>query len=359
MYGDANAREHPMTMLRERVHVAAESRPVLFVVVDTEEEFDWSAGFSSDHTRVGAIRKMGEIHTLLARYGVRPCYVVDFPVAHQPGGYEPLKEFLDAGECTIGAHLHPWVNPPFIEPVTRRNSFGCNLDAALEAEKISALKAEIGTHFGVDARIYKAGRYGFGPSTAQALEDLGFDVDMSINPHMDFSPEGGPSFNAFDASPFFFGKRRPLLEIPCSTGYVGLAGRAGSVLHRLASKPVFRPAHAVGMLSRLGIVNKTMLSPESATRGELCALTRGLLARGMRTFTLTFHSPSVEPGHTPYVRTTRDLAEFTARIESFCDFFFGELEGTPATPEEFRTTALRTQTTRMTPGHVLSEDLLS
>ena len=38
-------------------------------------------------------------------------------------------------------------------------------------------------------------------------------------------------------------------------------------------------------------------------------LTRTLLNRGERIFTLSYHSPSLQPGNTPYVRNDRDLRE--------------------------------------------------
>jgi hypothetical protein len=57
----------------------------------------------------------------------------------------------------------------------------------------------------------------------------------------------------------------------------------------------------------------------------------------VRTLTLSFHSPSMEAGHTPYVRTTRDLREFLERVERYFEFFFGDLAGQPTTPFSVRT----------------------
>ncbi|HEX8449745.1 MAG TPA: WalW protein, partial [Allosphingosinicella sp.] len=52
-----------------------------------------------------------------------------------------------------------------------------------------------------------------------------------------------------------------------------------------------------------------------------------------RWFSLSFHSPSVEPGHTPFVRTPEDLRTFHAWWEGMFDFF--EREGiAPASIEE-------------------------
>jgi hypothetical protein len=183
--------------------------------------------------------------------------------------------------------------------------------------------------------VYKAGRYGFGPTTAETLESLDFAIDVSVNPRMDFTSDGGPTFEAFDARPRFFGNQRALLEIPCSTDYVGICGPAAAGVHRAISHDAFRPLRLVGIMAKLGVVNKIMLSPEGSRLEEMIALTRTLMHRGVRTFTLTLHSPSVEPGCTPYVRTRDDLEAFLDRIASFCDFFFGDLGGVPGTPDTF------------------------
>ena len=322
------------------VDLNADSAPILFVVVDTEEEFDWSAPFSRTAWGVSAMRHIGRAHRIFARYNVKPTYVIDYPIATKPDGYRPLQELLQAGECTIGAHLHPWVNPPFDEELGVRASFACNLGIELEYAKLRMLHAAILENLGVDARIYKAGRYGFGRTSLDALERLQFEIDLSIIPHLDFGNEGGPSFTAFDAAPFFFGSHPTILEIPCTAGYVGLAGEWGPALNKFASQPAARTVHLMGVLTRLGITNRIVLSPEGHSLAEMRALTRELLSRGIRAVTLTFHSPSVCPGHTPYVRSARELDAFLSTIEAYCDFFFGTLGGISMTPYEFRSRTL-------------------
>jgi hypothetical protein len=317
------------------VKLAASTRPHLFVIVDTEEEFDWGAPFSKENTSVTAIRHIDRLQRVLARHRVQPTYVVDFPVSSQPDGYGPLKEIADSGACRIGAHLHPWVNPPFVEEVNIRNSYAFRLGRQLEQAKLKALQSEIADRFGRMPIVYKAGRYGFGVSTMTALEALHFRIDASINPQISFVADGGPSFEAFDAAPFFFGDRLRLLELPCSTGYSGICGRVAPHLHRLTARRVFEPLHLVGIMARLRIVDKVMLSPEGATLREMKALTTALLRSGIRTFSLTMHSPSVLPGCTPYVRTAADLAGFLDRVDAYCEFFFGELGGCASTPEDF------------------------
>jgi hypothetical protein len=316
------------------IDLPSSERPTLFVVVDTEEEFDWSAPFSRQSTGVTAMRHIGRAQHIFERFGITPTYVVDYPVASQQEGAAPLVEFAAGGRATIGAHLHPWVTPPHDEEVTRGNSFASNLVPALEAAKLSVLAETIERAFGARPQIYKAGRYGIAGRTLDALHSLGFTVDTSINPHMDYSPEAGPDFRAFDARPWRL--RHGLLEIPCTTGFAGLAGTAGGArLHALASS-VPPQLRAVGLLARLGVTNRIMLSPEGSTLDEMKTLTRALVARGMRTLTFSFHSPSVAAGHTPYVRSQPDLDLFLRSIEQYFDFFFGELAGRTTTPLAFR-----------------------
>src|SRR5690606_24855044 len=112
-------------------------------------------------------------------FGVRPTYLVDYPVAAQPEGYQPLKALLDAGRCDVGAQLHPWVNPPIKEEITLRNTFPGNLPAALERAKIESLTAIITANFGPKPKVFKAGRYGAGPHTAAALIANGYSIDAS------------------------------------------------------------------------------------------------------------------------------------------------------------------------------------
>jgi hypothetical protein len=226
------------------------------------------------------------------------------------------------------------VTPPFDEPLVPANSFGCNLGPRIEAAKIAHLKEAIVRNMNVEPKVYKAGRYGFGPSTAQILEDSGFTVDNSVIPHMDFRAEAGPSYLGFTPRPARFGKSRPMLELPCTTGSSARSDSPASRLHRMASADVLKPARAVGILATTGILNKVMLSPEGNTFDEMRALTRALHADGLRTFAMTLHSPSLKPGCTIYVNSEAERDAFLSTIDRYCDFFFNELGGEPTTAED-------------------------
>ena len=228
------------------------------------------------------------------------------------------------------------MNPPYDETISRRNSFGCNLPPALERSKILSLVRAIEDGLGLTPGVYKAGRYGLGPSTIEILQDLEFEIDVSINPHMDFTAGEGPSFKGFDAAPFWFGRRQRLLEIPCTGGYVGFAWRSGAWLRPLVEAQPFQALRLPGVLARTGILDRVLLSPEGNSLQDMKALTMSLLARGIRVFAMTLHSPSAEPGHTPYVRSQRQLQDLLERMEGYCEFFLGDIGGVAGTLEDVR-----------------------
>jgi hypothetical protein len=155
--------------------------------------------------------------------------------------------------------------------------------------------------------MYKAGRYGVGERTAAILEELRYEIDLSICPLMDYTDEGGPDFTCNTPWPYWFGRHRRLLELPLTIGFSGALRRWGRGLRRVASSPVLRSLHTVGALARLRLADRIWLSPEGYSSAEHQRLGRALFKDGLRIFSFTFHSPSLEPGHTPYVQSTADL----------------------------------------------------
>jgi len=326
-----------MTPMAEITPVSTALRvghPMLLVVVDTEEEFDWSKPHARSETRVDHIRHQNRAQSIFDRYGVRPTYVVDYPVASQEAGYRPLREFLVDGKCEIGAHLHPWVNPPFDEALSLRNSYPGNLPAPIEKEKLARLTAVIEENFGARPTVYRAGRYGIGPATARILEELDYKVDTSVVPFTDFRRDEGPDFSAFTTAPFWLGPSEQVLELPLTVDWHGSWNAYGQKMQPYLMSKLGLQLHLPGILSRLGLLERIRLTPEGTNFAELKRLTDTLLAAGQNLFVFSYHSPSLVAGNTPYVRDEGELQRFLRLIEQYCDYFTGACGGKGATPSE-------------------------
>jgi len=298
------------------------------IFCDTEEEFDWIKPRSRDNRSTTHMAAMPDLQERFRRRSVKCVHLVDHPIATDPASVAMLGDWLERDEISIGTQLHPWVNPPHDEEVNTFNSFVGNLPMELERAKIETLTAAIESAFGRRPIVYRAGRYGVGPNTAGLLREAGYEADVSVRALHDYSDEGGPDFSRTKPFPYRVGDGR-LIELPLSAAYVGGLRRWGRGAYRAAGKlPRGR-----GILFRTGLLNRVPLTPEGVPLEEALAAARALLADGVRWFSLSFHSPSVEPGHTPFVRTAEDLRTFHAWWDGMFDFF--ERQGiAPASIEE-------------------------
>ncbi len=315
----------------KKVSFKHNQQPLLIVVVDTEEEFDWMAHPDRAKTAVSHMEQLHLTQDICTEYGLSPCYVIDYPIASQELGINVLKEYVDKNQCEIGAHLHPWVNPPFDEDVTVSNMYPGNLAKEIEYNKLKILRDKIEESFGFKPTSYKAGRYGFGSNTLDTISELGFNVDLSYCPPMDHRHDGGPDYSKLDPYPFFFDTKK-ILEIPISGAFIGKFGGSSRQVFNLAER--FKNLRVPGILSRTNLLDRLVLSPEGYTSEEHIKLTKFLYNQGHRVFTWSFHSPTVVPGHTQYVSNDSEKQKYLDSFHRFFDFFFNTLNGRASTPAE-------------------------
>lgn len=274
------------------------------VCVDTEEEFDWSRPLRGDARAVSHMAAVPAAHARFAAAGVPLTYLVDYPVVDSPMAVEVLRGVIGDGRSAVGTQLHPWVNPPFDEEVNGFNSFTGNLPIELQKAKLAALTGAIAAAFGARPLIYRAGRYGIGPETFAQLAALGYRIDSSMRAGYDYSSEAGPDFGAIDNRAFRAADG--IVEIPFSTVFTGRMRRGGAALHRRLG----RLPRGIGIASRLGLLSRVALTPEDMPLAEAREAVRIAAGEGFRLLNFAFHSPSLAPGHTPYVRSAADLAAF-------------------------------------------------
>ncbi len=273
------------------------------LTIDTEEEFDWDAPFRADGYGLDHIRALSGFQEFCEDIGVSPVYLVDWPVASDPLARDIIGDAVRGGRAEVGVQLHPWVNPPHSEQVTRRNSFAGNLPADLEAEKFRRLRDLVEEGFGTAPRIYRAGRYGLGPQTAQLLSDGGIVIDSSVRALFDYRDEDGPDYSRHPLAPYWADDHKALLELPLTTAFWGMLRRQGAQLYPLA----LRHPMLGSLLAKTGMLQRIGLTPEDITLEEALRAVDIAVDDGLPLLVLSFHSPSLAPGHTPYVRTQDDL----------------------------------------------------
>jgi hypothetical protein len=294
----------------EYVEFASLVCPQFVLTVDTEEEFDWDKAFTREGHGTQHLTAVPRFQALCAEHGVSPCYLVDYPIAQDAFGVDLLGGFAAAGEAEIGVQLHPWVNPPFVETLSVENSYACNLPREVERAKLALLHRTIVDRFGISPDAYRAGRYGAGRATPAFLAELGIAIDTSVRSRFDYSGQGGPDYRGYPLNPYWL-RRSEVMELPLTTMFAGALRAVGDVVYGrwFGSQP------SRSALARAGLVERIALTPEGISLPKALHAIDLALAQGVRIINISFHSPSLAIGHTPYVRTKDDLAELYAWFE--------------------------------------------
>lgn len=287
------------------VDIAQLATPCFLVTVDTEEEFDWSASFSRDRHGLTHLKAIEPFQKLCERNGVKPVYLLDYPVAQDGFGAELFADWVRNNVAEVGLQLHPWVTPPFDEEVNVHNSYACNLAPELERAKLFALYELVEKKIGCHPDSYRAGRYGAGAHTPDILVELGVRVDSSVRSLFDYQSQGGPNYARCPLEPYW---ARPgkLIELPVTSLFGGFFRSIGPVLF----DQIFGSETMRSLLARSGMLERIALTPEGIPVDKAIQAIDLALEQNLPVLTFSFHSPSLAVGHTPYVRTEKELEDF-------------------------------------------------
>jgi len=198
------------------------SRAYLCVSIDTE--CDKGRGWrtrrpmSFEGIRVGVLERL---QPLFVTYGAKPTYLLSPEVLRDEASVDALKSI--ASGCELGAHLHgEYAEPGAWDPEVTRD-FQRDYEADVEKQKLTYLTDLFIRAFAHQPLSFRAGRFGIGPRTIGILEALGYAVESSVTPNVDWSSSGakGLSFEGAPTQPYRPDPNEPgrrgdakLLEIP-------------------------------------------------------------------------------------------------------------------------------------------------
>lgn len=276
----------------DRVSFAADFGQRFIVTVDTEEEFDWGKPLARTGHGLNHVPELARFQQFCEESGVVPIYLIDYPVACDPAVVEALGAAVSAGRAEVGVQLHPWVSPPHDEDVNNHNSYAGNLAPALEAAKFAQLQDAISAAFGKAPMIYRAGRYGIGPETADILAKSGIAIDTSVRARFDYSTGGGPNFRDHPVTPYWIDQAANLLEVPLTTVFWGILRRQGAWLYPY----MWRAPQLRGLLARAGLLERIPQTPEGVSVAEAIKGIDIAIDDGLPLLVFSFHSPSLAAG---------------------------------------------------------------
>lgn len=302
------------------------SKKVLFVLsLDTEEEFDWSGDFPQDNCSVENIDCLPAFQSFCESLGIRPTYLVDYPVAANERSAAIVKSIASSPAVEIGAHLHPWCTPPIVGPNTERESHVVNLPPDLVRQKLEVLTAVIRRNIGVSPVVFRTGRWGINSDVLRIVMQAGFAVDSSIYPY--YSNEYFSCMESCDRpywpsleNPDVPGEQRAIFELPVTAGFNHPDFPFWGRIHRALSSPLLKPLRPVGLAWRTHALRKIYLSPELATADDMKSLLAAALAANQPVMHMFLHSSTLLPGRNEYTSDHSDRDDLYGSIRSVIDY---------------------------------------
>lgn len=292
--------------------------PKLLTTVDVEEEFEWSE-FCPDRHVVRGVDALRQFHEDCRSVGIRPVYLLTYPILTNEKYRLLLKEFVSKGEAETGIHLHTWTVPPHWEQPNEFTSYQCNLPEHIENRKLQVLCREFEACFGMPVSIHRAGRWGGSKRTSSLLQKLGVRLDLSPSTGYSDEQAGGPDFSNLDGLPFWSGDGGCVLTVPASSVNYMRGPRWFS------STAIDAVRHWPGWYSVARKRGKPVrFSPENADEAMLMAMAREFSLRNYPVAVYTLHSTSLYGGGNPYSEGDNNARALRMRSLNFLKRAVGE-----------------------------------
>jgi hypothetical protein len=298
------------------------------LTIDTEGDNQW------DHGRkvtVENIKFIPRFQDLCDRYSIKPTYLVTSEVCEDNYACELFSGYLLDGKAEVGAHLHSWTTPPFLDREGFRyndpnHAFATELPLDILSEKIANLTYQIERAFNRRPLSFRSGRYGFNDDVAEILIKNSYIVDSSVTPYIDWSPHagvpgvrGGPDF--IDSLPLPYNHNyngKSILEIPITVMPTKFPLNRSMALARSYFRNVDN--NIILKILRKLFYNEqpVWLRPTPETDiGLLNELLNETKNKDLPFITMMFHSSELMPGCSKYRPDEASVEELFKLLENF------------------------------------------
>lgn len=259
------------------------------------------------------------LQPLFAARGAKPTYLLSGEILDDEASVIALRKLQGSHE--LGTHLHgEFVEPgSFVPKITE--AFQRDYPADVERAKVMTLTQRFRETFGRAPKSFRAGRFGIGPSSLGVLEELGYTVDSSVTPFIDWTNKGTDlSFMGAPTQPYHPDPHAPerpgsspILEVPVT----------------------IRPRKLLSNLPGVGkLVEPRWLRPTFTSESALIELAeeeihvaRRFDPRRRVVLNAMLHNVEVVPGLSPYAADETTTSTILRRLDAL--LAFAQREGIP------------------------------
>lgn len=275
--------------------------PAFIITIDTEGDNLWK-----NYGRITTenARFLPRFQELCEKYSFKPVYLTNYEMAMDDVFVDFARDAIACGSAEIGMHLHPWNSPPLYNLTGndgRYQPYLIEYPETVMREKILFMTKLLENTFQTKMLSHRAGRWAFDENYAAMLIELGYQVDCSITPRVDWrcslgapSGAGGSNYRYFPNCAYFIDPEdisRPgasrLLEVPVTIVYkygpwVNAVSQVYDCLRARRRGPSLQ-----------------WLRPAVGNVVQMCQVAAQSLASGSDYVEFMLHSSEVMPGGSP------------------------------------------------------------
>lgn len=246
----------------------------------------------------------GRLQPLFRATGGKATYLLSPELLREAACVERLASLEG---CELGTHLHGELAEPGAFEPDVTSAVQREYPPEVERAKLASLTESFRSAFGRAPASFRAGRFGVGPHTLGFLRELGYSVESSVTPYVDWS----------DVSPglsFVRAPTQPYHPAPTDPGRHGTSP--------LLEVPVTILPSALARVPVVGRhVEARWLRPTRTDGAKLVAIARDAITHARRAnpgravvLNAMFHNVEVVPGKSPYAATEEAARRILDRL---------------------------------------------
>jgi hypothetical protein len=312
---------------------------VYAMTIDTEEEWDWNAGWPVKDLSVKNVRNLPRFQDLFDRHGVAATYFTAQAVFDDAEARAILLDIAKRERVEIGMHIHPWNTPPLADhgPVSVRETYLHNLPDELIDAKLNSVYQRF-ADYGLRPTSFRGGRFSSGGRIHQFLRDKGFLVDSSVVPYSRWDEDGAPDYRHRHLNPVRLPPRhegdQPLWEVPVTLGFTRRPFAFWGRLYDRIAHSWLSKLRLIGLAERLGVVRKVWLNFEAPLGRRMLPFLEQLRGWNLPSVCFMVHSSSLMAGGNPLTPTQADEDRIFNQMEEVFRTVAGWPDFQPATMTE-------------------------
>lgn len=297
---------------------------VFILTIDTEEEWDWDGPFPEKDFSVKNLERVPAFQDFCNNNGIRPSYFVDYAAAKGAAENNTFTQAIKDNTCELGAHLHPWANPPFFAKPSEENSHVVNLPIEQVESKLDTLVNVFVDELEYQPSSFRTGRWGISSDIMKLLWSRGFNVDSSVYPYYSnefFHCQGSPIGAYWPDSQDVLkaGAQRNIMEIQASVGFNRKAFSVCNKIHDAAESSPLKYLKIVSLLWHTHLLRKIYMSPEVMQPRDMVALAHQTHNNGAHYINMFFHSSNLIANGTGFFDVADPFNEICTRVSTVID----------------------------------------